>query len=83
MKPLLLAFAILAAASTARAQEMQTPPAPTAQEREAAARARAERRQRMIEECVANHGYEDDCVRAVDVELRAEGAQVIRLRPPR
>ena len=47
------------------------------------ARALAERRQRMIDRCVANHGYEEDCVREVDTELRAEGSRVIHLRAPR
>ncbi|TMH23302.1 MAG: hypothetical protein E6H63_18215 [Betaproteobacteria bacterium] len=57
--------------------------AAAAQQREAAqAQALAERRQRMIDECVANHGYEEDCVREVDTELRAEGARIIHVRPP-
>jgi hypothetical protein len=50
-------------------------------------RALTERRQRMIDECEANHGSEVDCKREVDTELRAEGlqtgARVIRLGPPR
>ena len=86
MKTLLIAC-IFATASAAHAQDAQTPRRPTAEERHATdARALAERRQRMIDDCVENHGYEDDCVREVDTELRAEamqtGARVIRLRPP-
>ena len=90
MKPLLLALAILAAASSAQAQETDAlaaaiaeQTAAAAQRREAEARELAARRQRMIDECVENHGYEDDCVRQADVELRAEGARVIHLRAPR
>lgn len=88
MKTLLLACVIGAAASAAYAQEAPTSPAPSAGHEHAAQEARAlvERRQRMIDDCVENHGYEDDCVREVDTELRAEamqtGARVIRLRPP-
>ncbi|HYR32833.1 MAG TPA: hypothetical protein VEQ87_00950 [Burkholderiales bacterium] len=89
MKTLLLAFAILAAASAAQAQQTDAlaasiaeQTAVAAQQREAEARALAERRQRMIDECIENHGYEDDCVRAADTELRAEGARVVHLRAP-
>jgi hypothetical protein len=46
-----------------------------------------ERRQKMIQDCMDNHGYEIDCKREVDTELRAEGlqfgARVIHLSPPR
>jgi len=78
--------ALVAATSAARAQEVIVVPAATlaaAQAREAAdQRALAERRQRMIDECIANHGYEDDCVREVDTELRAEAARLVHLRAP-
>ncbi len=41
----------------------------------------------MIEECIANHGSEDDCVRETDTELRAEGllggVRIVHLRAPR
>jgi hypothetical protein len=91
MKPtLIVLFALCAATSIARAEEVVVLPAATveqpsadAQARQAEqARAAAERRQRMIDECIAGHGYENDCVREVDTELRAEGARVIRLRAP-
>ena len=58
-----------------------------AQDQSAEARALAERRQHMIEECIANHGSEVDCVRETDTELRAEGllggVRLVHLRPPR
>ncbi len=91
MKPtLIVLFALCAATSIARAEDVVVLPAATveqpsadAQARQAEqARAAAERRQRMIDECIANHGYENDCVREVDTELRAEGARVIHLRAP-
>ena len=86
--------ALCAAASIARAQDIVVLPPAEAHELAAAAQARedasarelAERRSRMIDECLANHGYEDDCAREVEIELRAEamqsGGRVIRLRPP-
>jgi cytochrome c553 len=88
MKPTLIAlFALCAATSIARAQEViVVAPATVAAARaraEADERALAERRQRMIDECIASHGYEDDCVREVDTELRAEAARVIHVRAPR
>ena len=88
MKPLLITlFALCTATSVARAQELIVVPAAAAavaQAREAAdARALAERRQRMIDECIANHGYEEDCVREVDTELRAEEGARVHLRAPR
>ena len=80
-------FLLCAASGVARAQETIAVPAAAvaaAEAREAVnERALAERRQRMIDECVANHGYEEDCVREVDTELRAEAARVIHLRAPR
>ena len=87
---LIVLFAICAATSIARAEDVVVLPAATvaqpsadAQARQAEqARAAAERRERMIDECIANHGYENDCVREVDTELRAEGARVIHLRAP-
>jgi len=91
MKPtLIVLFALCAATSMARAEDVVVLPAATveqpsadAQARQAEqARAAAERRQRMIDDCIANHGYELDCVREVDTELRAEGARVIHLRAP-
>jgi hypothetical protein len=91
MKLTLIAlFALCAATSTARAEDVVVLPAATveqpsadAQARQAEqARAAAERRQRMIDACITNHGYENDCVREVDTELRAEGARVIHLRAP-
>ena len=82
---------------TARAELIYAPPviedetvsSPFLLEREraeqAAASALAERRQTMIADCEQNNGTE--CVREVDVELRAEGlqsgARVIHLRPVR
>ena len=86
-------IALLAFCASARAQQIYVLPdriaeqmAADAEAREATqARALAERRQRMIDECEANHGEEEDCVREVDTELRAEamqtGARVIHLRP--
>ena len=51
-----------------------------------AERALAERRQKMIDDCMENHGSEIDCQRETDTELRAEGllldARVVHLRPP-
>ena len=78
MKPLrsTAMIAVLAFCALAHAQDPSTE-----------ARALAERRQHMIEECIANHGSEDDCVRETDTELRAEGllgdVRVVHLRPPR
>jgi len=95
MKRMLIAlFALCAATGVARAQQViviqpdaaaaarQALDERVAAERAADERAAAERRQRMIDRCIANHGYEEDCVREVDTELRAEGARVIHLRAP-
>ncbi|HYL22990.1 MAG TPA: hypothetical protein VEV21_01215 [Burkholderiales bacterium] len=91
MKPtLIVLFALCAATSIARAEDVVVLPAATVEQPSAdaqapqavQARAAAERRQRMIDECIANHGYENDCMREVDTELRAEGARVIHLRAP-
>ena len=85
MRRLLIALFVLSAATgVARAQQVSIVQPEAAAARQAAdERALAERRQRMIDECVANHGYEEDCVREVDTELRAEAARVIHLRAPR
>jgi hypothetical protein len=76
MKRSMKIAALLLCAISAAAQAQQTPE-----------RALAERRQRMIDECEANHGSEVDCKREVDTELRAEGlqtgARVIHLDRPR
>jgi hypothetical protein len=97
MKIAILLLALSACFGTARAEQTYGPPAtaaeipapaPSDQEREeqAAARALAERRQRMIEECIENHGSEIDCERETDTELRAEGlpwrTRVNRFTPP-
>lgn len=91
MKPILIAlFTLCAATSIARAEDVVVLPAATVEQPSADAQARqadqarvaAERRQRMIDECITNHGYENDCVREVDTELRAEGLRVIHLRAP-
>ena len=86
----LIALLAFSGISVAHADDVYVLPARTAAEVVAAdqqraaveARALAERRQRMIDECVANHGYEDDCIREVDTELRAESSRVIHLRAP-
>ena len=84
MQRLLLALFVLSAATgVARAQQVSIVQPEAAARQAADGRALAERRQRMIDECVANHGYEEDCVREVDTELRAEAAGVIHLRAPR
>jgi hypothetical protein len=82
---LMVLFALGAATGVARAQQVIViQPDAAAQARQATdERAAAERRQRMIDECIANHGYEADCVRDVDTELRAESARLIHLRAPR
>lgn len=71
MKRTLIAAALSALSIAAHAQDVYvvTPEAAAelaqaVQQREAAAaRTLAERRQRMIDECVANHGYEDGLTR--------------------
>jgi len=84
MQRLLIALFVLSAATgVARAQQVIIVQPEAAARQAADERALAERRQRMIEECIANHGSEDDCVREVDTELRAEAARVIHLRAPR
>ena len=84
MRRLLIALFVLSAATgVARAQQVIIVQPEAAARQAADERALAERRQRMIDECVANHGYEEDCVREVDTELRAEAARVIHLRAPR
>jgi len=84
MQRLLIALFVLSAATgVARAQQVSIVQPEAAARQAADERALAERRQRMIDECVANHGYEEDCVREVDTELRAEAAGVIHLRAPR
>ena len=84
MRRLLIALFVLSAATgVARAQQVIIVQPEAAARQAADERALAERRQRMIEECIANHGSEDDCVREVDTELRAEAARVIHLRAPR
>ena len=40
------------------------------------------RHQRMIDDCIANHGDEDNCVREADTKLRAENLRAIHLRAP-
>ena len=85
MKRILIPLLVLCAASAAaRAQEVIVvrPDAAAEARRAAEERAAAERRQRMIDRCVANHGYEEDCVREADTELRAEAARTIHLRAP-
>jgi len=98
MKPVLILLALLALAgfsalsAAARADDTFLLPAfadvqlSTAsqgrQAQEERDHALAERRQRMIEECVANHGYEQDCVREVDTELRAERLDPVHVRGP-
>ena len=84
MRRLLIALFVLSAATgVARAQQVIIVQPEAAARQAADERALAERRQRMIDECVANHGYEEDCVREVDTELRAEAARTIHLRAPR
>jgi hypothetical protein len=82
MKRSMTIAALLLCAISAAAQAQQTPDRALASDR-----ALAERRQRMIDECEANHGSEVDCKREVDTELRAEGlqtgARVIHLSPRR
>jgi hypothetical protein len=86
----LIALLALCGTSAAHADDVYVLPAPAAAEVVAAdqqraaveARALAERRSRMIDRCVANHGYEEDCIREVDTELRAEGSRVVHLRAP-
>jgi hypothetical protein len=86
MRIAILFLALSACFGTAHAQQPYGPPAMTGpvvlgpsvleqvrDEEQAAARALAERRQRMIGECIQNHGSETDCERETDTELRAEG----------
>jgi hypothetical protein len=86
MKRLLVVLCLLGAVTgVARAQQIIVvqPDAAAEARRAAEERAAAERRQRMIDECIANHGSEEDCIREVDTELRAENARLVHLRAPR
>jgi len=78
------ALLLCAAFGPARAQEIDElsdtggveilipPGRDLAREEQAAARAFDERRQKMVEDCEDNHGYEIDCKREADTEMRAE-----------
>jgi hypothetical protein len=85
MKIAIVLLALSACFGTARADQVYEPPVMAGAElpdpyfadreraEQAAARALAERRQRMIDECIEDHGSELDCKRETDTELRAEG----------